>query len=252
MAIRFDGVNQYLNLGRDLPFLNNKPGGTLMAWVKLNAVPSGVPTICGLSVGPPTGPDTGSSRLSLEINSSQRIAATVRALDSDPGSGILPPVSPAVQVTLGQWHHCAVSVDFTTRVCILFKDGVNVYTAIATSATAGNTSATNCRNGAVAANEDGLSGFFPGEIEDVRFYDRVMHEIEMMTIYTAMGRDGIVDMLDMRLPMEELGAGQTASITVADISTTQRSGIPVNSPVYAAGIATSRKRPAIPIFIRNT
>lgn len=224
-----------------------------MAWVKVNRNQDPtVPTICGLSIGPPIGPNSGASRLSLEVSTSLRIAATVRALDTDPGSGILPPVTPAAQLTLGKWHHAGVSVDYTTRVVTLYKDGVNVYTAIATNATAGNTSPTNCRNGAVGANEDGLSGFIEADIEDVRFYDRVVHEIEFMTIFTAMGRDGIVDRLDMRLPMEELGTGQTANITVADISNSGRSGTPVNNPVYSAGVATVRKRPAIPIFIRNT
>jgi hypothetical protein len=76
---------------------------------------------------------------------------------------------------------------------------------------AGNTSATNPKVLSIGANEDFLSGFWSGDIEDCRIYHRQLPQ-EIETIVNSKGRDGIVSGLQVRYPLLDGAIGTNVNL----------------------------------------
>lgn len=69
---------------------------------------------------------------------------------------------------------------------------------------------------------------FTGQLEDVRFYDRVISVAEMETIHSSGGRDGILSGLLGRWMFNEASLGQQVS-TAVDLSQNRNDLVPVGA-----------------------
>lgn len=246
MAIRFNGVNQWIDLGVNLPVMVNVSAATIMSWyhpLLLPAPATQSPTLIAFAIGPGTGSRTGSSRLALEgVDGANTFKVTVRALDGDTAS--TPPSSTNMQT--GVWYHLAAVIDFTTATGFYYLNGVLDSVVSFTNMTPGNTSNTNSRDASIGANEDGVDDFLNGSVEDQRLYERALGPNEISTIFAAHGNDGILDGLVARFMLNELGEGVTVTnvVSICGSGSIQgRSGAPQNGPiVYVPGILRYRNR----------
>lgn len=244
MAIRLNGVNQYMDLGNNIDVLNDVSGATLMAWIKPNNLGSaGTQVYAGFSFGPGTGVPTLSSRLSLEQTpGASTLRSVARSLDADVASTI-----DSTSVPLDdQWNHIAVVASFANATGRFYINGALSNQSTYAVMTLGNTSNTNVRNAAIGAQENGASDFYNGEIEDIRLYERVLSDGEMSTIFANHGSDGIVSGLVLRFLCNELGVGQTVAqiVSTAGEGTVHgRTATPVNGPVtYQPGVLRYRSK----------
>lgn len=233
MAVRFNGADGLGQLAQSIA--QNVAVATVMAWCRPRGL-TGSPTVASVSIGPPPGL-SGASRLSIDRAGTTRINITARALDSDGGSG----VATTENYNENEWQHIACVVYFTTRLGIIYRNGVELPYAPAGrnfgSMTAGNTSNTQVKAVAVGANEDFISGFWNGDIEDVRFYNRALGVDEIRSIYAGMGVDGIVSGLEARYPLNDGGIGQ-AVVQCANVADFTRAPLTVRAgaPTFIDGI----------------
>ncbi|MFJ6658378.1 LamG-like jellyroll fold domain-containing protein [Streptomyces sp. NPDC091377] len=152
-ALRFDGGTAYVDLGATDRLKNNGGSYTLEAWVKREA--AGGPVIARRA-------GTGATGFQLRITADGALAL-------DHGSGTV--VTPAGAVRVGVYTHVAASFDAATRQGALYVDG------------------TSRLSGALAPAEDGTAavrigsaesgGFFAGEIDEVRFWNRARTQVEL-------------------------------------------------------------------------
>ena len=242
MSLDFDGIDDRIHLPTPSGLLRNVGAWTLMAWIRADTL-VGNPRIITIAVGPPPGIST-SSRATLEIKPAGTLSIGSRRLDTDAAIDL---DSVAGTITTGTIFHVAGTCVYgATRDSKLYKNGVQIASSSPVSI-AGNTSNTDSKNGAIAANDNGLSGFFDGQFEDIRVYGRALSPDEIATIFAAQGTDGIVDGLQARYLLDEASPGTTASVgaTVKDISNNKFNGTPgagVAAPIYREMLRVRKRR----------
>jgi hypothetical protein len=193
-------------------------------------------------------PPATNSRFAFEVNnrppggSTARIRLIGRAQDTD-GTGFT--VSDDGTMTAGR-AFIAASINYQTGQQKIWINAVLMNTAINPAITTGNTSNTPTANAGIGSSDDGLSEFMNGRIEDLRIYNRVLSDDEVLTIFGCQGVDGIVFGLRSRY---ELQSGPTNKL-VSDLSA-QDSG-PVAQDAYVFNGSTPTYAPSIgPTFRRR-
>ena len=253
MAISLNGTSQYINMGTDRNLARNVSQSTFMAWVRQPAAQNSK-VVLGIAIGPPPG-IVGTSRISLETSpnltvvspftNGDDIGVVLRASDSDAGFAAY---GSGGQLVANTWCHVCVTVNWpATSAMTIYHNAAPVTLTGSSSGTptwtAGNTSNTNTKQCVVGVNEDGLSGFFSGQIEDVRVYNRILSQAEIETIYNSSGADGITDGLELWLPFKEGADGATiGSNVIKDQSNNTITGSGVASPTWYDGITAGSKR----------
>lgn len=216
----------------------NQAALTGMCWFKLDALPT--VTGAGLFIW---GTNVVTTRFgaACTITVPNKIRCTARGTDSDAISNF---DTVNNVLTPGLWQHVAFSLDFVTKNALIYVNGVSEPVTGTSNLTGNATSNTNSTSAKIGCDINNAS-FIDGVIEDVRLYQRLVSAAEIMTIFTARGRDGIVQGLASRYPCNDLGEGQ-AVITVANIGPIDRvSGIPVNTINFDTTILTPRKSPQL-------
>lgn len=241
MGIDFDNVNDAIDLGLDLPFLNGASAGALMAWVRTTRTSGLDQRIVGVSIGPPPG-TSNSTRLGIGISGTS-IFAIGRDLD-----GVSPTtVTSGAVVTANVWAHVGVSYLCSTRLASLYFNGALVATGTFTNSSGVNFSATNCKNGAIGASVDGITGtFFDGDIEDARCYNRVVTAGEFLSAFTARGHDNSIFGLQAKFGMNENATGTIVPASgVKNLGPVGASSAsPISAPVYSGSVLAPRRRAA--------
>jgi len=239
MAILFVlASSQSINLGLDLPLLNGATACSLMGWLRPTTLPGGIARVLSIGFGPPPGSTT-SSRASLG-GSGTSINVSVRNLDGDSVSTNNSPTAPLVA---GVWQHVGFSYDCNTKLITYYYNGVSQGGNTALNATGTVMSSTNSKSAAIGAGADAATNFTNGDLEDVRVYNRLLSEAEFMSIFSAMGKDGIVFGLQGRWHMRELGEGVSVT-NVRDLSNSGISGSPsATPPTYTSGSGSSITSP---------
>ena len=84
-----------------------------------------------------------------------------------------------------------------------------------------------------------------GAAEDVRIYDRTLSPDEILTIYNSRGRDGIALGRVAQYLLNEGAPGVVASGAgvIKDSGPSGLDGTPANSPTWASGELTFRRKP---------
>ena len=254
MSVEFGGIpsQQTIRCGLSIPSLNNVAGSTQMGWLVINSLPPGPDpdhkyAPISSSIGPPPGV-TFQSRAEIEVEDLPssgvfaRYNIVCRALDSDAESIIS---SANNVVMLGVRQHVATTIDFNTRECKIYLNGVLIATGIGANLTAGNSDNTDGKVMALGSEDDGLSEFFDGRLEDARQYDRVLSADEIQTIYECEGVDGIAFGLQQRYELQSGFEGQNVSQLSPQDSAAQQLNASVtsaNSPVYRESIGPTFRR----------
>jgi hypothetical protein len=235
MAVSFNGTNNSLEIALNRPFLKNTGGGTLMAWLVQRT--SGTMSFVGVFGG------TGGTRAKLTINPGGTIQLRARSLDADTSSN----VTSGGTIALAALVHVVGVFDFTNATGTVYINGVIDTIGNFATMTAGNTSNTNNTDGHIGSNETGSTNFYDGLLEDVRIYDRALGPGEILTIYTGMGKDGIVTNLQSRWPMSDLGTGNVGN--AVDLSNNNFGAISdgAAAPTYADGVTLQRSKRNAPI-----
>ena len=164
-ALSFDGGNDYVNLGNDLPVLNNTGSVTLSAWVNIGSTSSVTPFIAVSRYN--GGIATSNSRVAIE-QAGGEVKLIARSTDDDSDvANMLTTTSPfAGQV--GVWHYVTGVIDYSTNSMAIFVDGVLQATAGAANFTNSSTPNTNSADASIGSQDDGSGGYFPGSIDEAR------------------------------------------------------------------------------------
>jgi hypothetical protein len=238
MAVKFNGTDQGLAVGGARGQFRNVAASTICAWARIESELGATNRII-VKFAQGTGDNT--TRVSIGITTTFGIQIGCRVLDADSLAShtILLGTPPAI----GDWHHYAVAFNFATRTFQLYYDGALVNTTIMTAVTAGSTSDTASRTGGI-----GIAGlappgnsFWPGSIDDVIFYNRVLGPTEIQTIYTGRGQAFILDGITGHWQLAEGGEGVIVA-TAADVSGLGGAAVGVLSPTYTGGVTSTHRR----------
>lgn len=233
MSISFNGTSQRLSIGSNRDLLRDVPGCTLMSWCDITTSTGGAEVIVGMLTG------TGVTRAKLSINTTGTAEIRVRALDADGGSSFITPA--AVFTFPTALIHIAAAVDFTQANALIYINGV-LNSSGAVAVTKGNTSNTATGNGSIASVEAGGSAFYRGRLEDVRIYGRALGPGEIQTIWATKSADGIVNGLQARWPLADLGPNQ-AVLSATDISKNSFGASPIGTTInYDVTIVARQRR----------
>ncbi len=238
MAVLLDGVAEYLSVQGARNQLRNVGVATVCLWARADIVPV---TTNRIMMKWSNGTGNNTTRASIGFTTASQLEVAGRALDGDALSTL---DFVAGVFTQGPWQHVVVVFNFTKASCLVYMNGGSSVSAGSfTNMTAGNTSDTASLTGGIGgAGAPAGNSFWPGALDDLRIYQRVLSPSEIATIYTAKGTDGIEDAaLAGRWPMRELGEG-VAVVGAADVTGLGGLATPVSTPVYAPGITRGRRR----------
>lgn len=241
MAVEFVAASsQRANLGLALPFLNGKPGGSVMAWVKMTSL-GATRSLTEQAIGPPPG-TSGTSRLFLNVLGSGVIELGAR--DADGGGSFVNTGTASIGV--GVWAHIAGVVDIAGDVTRLYINGA-LHKSQAFAFPNATFPATDSKNGGLASNDEGTAQYFDGLISDFRMYSRALKAEEIQSIFAARGRDSILAgmVLNLRMAGRAPGVAATVAGELKDISGSQRHADPVNSPVYRESFVSGYRRRSV-------
>ena len=144
-------------------------------------------------------------------------------------------------MVIGTLHHLVGTYDGTTM--RVYLDGVEDGTTAKTGNITSTTAPVRIGVGSGATSEQPMDG----SLEDARIYDRVLSPEEILTIFNSRGRDGIALGRVARYPMNEGAPGVVASgaDVIKDSGPNGLDGTPVNSPTWASGELTFKRRPLL-------
>lgn len=226
MALDFPGLasDREIDLGNlDLPAMTGAL--SLTAWVNVTNYGGGDEASILVK-----GDNTGSSKdwaLQAENPSSSPLRAY---LDTGAGGKAIDGTS---TLTAGIWFFCAMTYDGTTK-----RVYVNAVEENSNTANSGdvNNSAKPTRIATVQAGTGARE--LDGLADDIRIYDRALSPAELTTMFTLLGKDGIVFGLLHRWEMREKAPGQNATVanSIKDFGSALFDGSPNNTPIYIAGI----------------
>jgi hypothetical protein len=241
--------SQYLNMGVNIPSLNNVGAATIMGWVYMTTLPPALPDpqnkymLLGLSIGPGSDPRTDSSRMEIEIQNPSHFNGVSRLLDTDVFAQSVS--TPDGQFVIGTPVHVAFTANYQTGAVKLYTNGRLVMEAsIVWNGGLGNTSATNSACGAAGSEEGLQSEFTDGTYEDLRVYNRELTPDEILTIYNTQGIDGIVRGLQQRYELQDNATGKTTASSAPADSAIQGFNLSSSpsSPVFQPSIAPTYRR----------
>jgi hypothetical protein len=164
-AALFDGVDDYYEIGQDLPLLRAAPGGSASAWVRLDDLLTG--SILEISINGDVG-----SRMFLNLQETTAVTRLgVRTQDLTSGAQNADGVDAA---PVGEWVWVAGASDFAAQTTTIYFNGAVSATTemLLTDAMTPDTNS----DIAVIGADDGLvaGGFFPGAIDEVRCAARAL------------------------------------------------------------------------------
>ena len=239
MSALFNGSDTAVNAGPIDPATVNVDGLTIMGWARFDAAVTD-PRLFTKGSGTDAASiiwslarmtSTGMPRFRLQTN----VTTTLNAVTAVP---------------IGKWVHLAgVFEGVTANVMRLYINGV-----LNAEVAKGFSMPTSADEVWIGANPTTV-GDRPmlGPSEDVRIYTRGLGTQEIETIHTSLGKDGIVEGLFARWPLQDLGEGQPLS-QVADISNNGFLGTAIGAPTFSSGITSPRRKrqpllpPSLPLL----
>jgi hypothetical protein len=169
-AFKFDGIDDYVHID---DALNLRPKNlTIEGWFKLNQTPIGFRTLVAKTLG------TGwreSFVIFLDGNEIKTLSGDLN--NSNQLNYTLNPI-------VGQWYHIVYTFDDDSNTNALYLDGVKVASASGSAAV----SITYDDNPITIGAEwesGSLNYFFPGQADEVSFYNRALSDNEIWSIYNA-------------------------------------------------------------------
>lgn len=231
MSVDFATAGQLYNLGSasTIDNLFNTPGGTLMAWIAPD-------TSGGGSLGRIF------DKTTFLFNCDNSLTTDSFSFEHARAGTIGRWRMPTSQASYGNWQHVCVTYDgsSTANDPVFYFNGATV--TVTETSTPTSTISADGANTLYLGNRAAADRTFDGDIEDARFYNRILSANEVATIYASKGHDGIVSGLRGRwlLPGEG-GIGATALSTCPDYSGNANTGALTGTPAITAGVLSPRR-----------
>lgn len=221
-ALRFDGSNDFVNLGSDLGILRNVNATTVTAWIKpaSTMAPNTYREIVSISVNNGATP-TNTSRVALSLKgdgSAGGLYLGGRSTDTEAQKVL----TVDANLQANQWYHVAGVIDFASGSLTIYLNGLRVATSTVAFAQT-HTPNTVSTSAALGAQDTGNANYFHGDMDDVRIYSRPLCACEIQTL---VGQDAL-----RAHYMFDEGTGTTA----ADSSGNGFTGTLTNGPTWATG-----------------
>ncbi|HYF01407.1 MAG TPA: LamG domain-containing protein, partial [Planctomycetota bacterium] len=175
-SMQFDGTNDYVDAGRNVPLLRNASAATISAWVRVSDTTVDRHIV---AVNAGSGQTLGTSRATLIVKGTGFVRAGGRAADAGPSYTV---DSAAGTVAVDTWTHLAATINYATGQVQIFKNGIRVANGTGSFAPATATSDTNAAVVTLGCEEDAATGFMIGQIDDVRIYSRVLTVTEVAAL----------------------------------------------------------------------
>ena len=160
--LSFDGANDYVDLGNNRSFSDGASGATFSMWIKPSTVAAGTYSILEESINN-GGASTQNSRMALE-QSGANLAVIVRSDDST-ACTITTTTNP---LAAGVWHQVSAVVDVLGNTVKIYVDGVLQATSGTVNLPNSTFPNTSSATTSLAAQDDGASGYFGGQLDEVR------------------------------------------------------------------------------------
>jgi hypothetical protein len=174
-CLNFDGVNDMVNVATSKGIIGSLRAFTIAAWVKFTDA-SASPIIYAEGNTSAVNP-----LYIMRIDTTGVLFGQTRGTSSSPLN--IPKGTKVVND--GVWHHVAITVGSTGIINKMYVDGASdAFTGTNSAIAAQNT--TNSKIGAlVYASAPSGTAFFPGSIDEVRLYSRMLSESEIRALYTT-------------------------------------------------------------------
>lgn len=168
-SVNFDGTGDYIDIGSNTTYSQNKSAMTLGAAIKLNST-SGTKDIVGIS----SGTSTANDRVDMQM-SGDELRCQGRAGDAEATQIV---TTTNANLTTGTWYIVFCEFDFANDTIKPYVFDSEFQTSGSVSFTATATSNTAALASAIGIDEDKVGNDFSGQIDEVRIYDRLLTKAE--------------------------------------------------------------------------
>jgi len=181
-GLKLDGTGGVL-LGPDLAMLQRVTGVTLSGWICPDSLPPEGQQAVILCLSRNNGATpTPESRATMSVGPGGTLGCGARVLDTGKGVWVRSNDKP---IKVGTWVHVAGVIDYTTDTIAVFVNGIPFAASGTVKFEAKMTPNTPSTNGAIGCDDDGRTGFFKGQLSDLRLYNRALTKDEIAEIAAA-------------------------------------------------------------------
>jgi uncharacterized repeat protein (TIGR01451 family) len=159
----FGGAGQYVDLGSDLPVINGVSAATLSAWIRPDSDGNSGDILAVSRYNYEY--SSGNSRASIQQRSAN---LEVYARSTNDDSDFRSPGTTSYPLSSATWHYAVAVVNYAEDTVSFYVDGLLQTSVGDTDFTNSVTPLTNSANCAMGSNDDGLSSFFAGRIDEAR------------------------------------------------------------------------------------
>ena len=177
----FDGLDNYIDLGKDLAVLNEVRASTLSAWIRPDDL-LGRGDIIAISIGG-SGP-TDYSRASI-CKYDDEAGMIAKAPDSQ-DMHLIDTTSDSLTLN---WHYLVAVIDYAGNAVTIYVDGVSQPLSSSPTFEAPATDETNTANATLGTEDDACCYFFDGRIDEVRVAARGRSSNWVAAQYASMTDD---------------------------------------------------------------
>lgn len=224
MSLQFNGSPDRLEFGTSSLFDAGSGDFTIMGWGMMNDTTQSALWGKGSN-------GAGGFRYKLEYDGGASNFLKFE-IDDNGGNGKLEVIT-TTALNDGLWHHIVGVRDNAAALIRVYVDGVQEATASMIGGSYGSlNSSLSAIMGAFHNASGGFEEFLDGRVDDARLYvGRALSADEILNIYTARGRDGIVQDLSVRWILNEQPAGTpvTTAGDIKDVGPNGLNGVTVNS-----------------------
>jgi hypothetical protein len=179
-GLSFDGVDDAVNLGANLPLLQNAPAATISGWIRAASLPANGAfyELVSISVGGASPTNTSRAALSLRGDGTRAdLFAGGRSTDAEAQQTLIADVN----LQAGTWYHVATVLDVAGDQIRVYVDGALVATGAA-AFSAAQMPATAAACGALGAQDRADSNLYHGLMDEVKIHSRALSAAEIAAL----------------------------------------------------------------------
>lgn len=218
-------------LGAGVSLMDNVPGLTISAWVRLTSIDATERYViyCSTNAGATT------ARAHMAINTAGNFHSNFRRLDADASSTLSTTFTASINTT----YHLVLRARYTTGGLDYWVNGAQDNT-LAIAGWNGNSSATTNLNANIGGrgNNGSQTNHWDGTIDDVMIFPRALADSEIRALYHSRGSSRFIG--QNRWLLDELAPGNAVATAVDVWGGINGSGI--NTPTYTGSLTSMRAR----------
>lgn len=179
-SLALAGTNGWVNFGNNKNLLKAVPGGTISAWIKPLAFAGAGLKQCFFGISVWNATPVGASRITMCVKDTKLLESGARAVAGETQSL----AAGTTVMVAGTWYHVAAVADYANNKIKAYVNGI-LETNATGSYTATVTENNNSSSVALGAEDDGLSAYFNGNIDEAAVFNRMLSDAEIKAQYTA-------------------------------------------------------------------